>query len=142
MRNSSLLIQRAHDVQIPRVLDRYRREKDVSADDAERHWAELLRYLVLRMLNPDARYPLASGPVDDLWHNFLLLTQEYAGFCEYVGGIFIHHHPGPSNPTPTEVEEAQRDFDTFLKEYKETYDESPPQRLWPRIGEPGVLWSC
>lgn len=135
-------MQRALELQIPRVLGRYVAEKGVSPDEARKHSMELFRYLVLRALNPDARYPLASGPVDDLWHNFLLFTQEYAGFCQYMCGTFIHHHPGPSHPTVIEAEEAQRDFDKFVEAYQHTYDESPPTDLWPRIGAPGVLWSC
>lgn len=142
MKNSSLLMQRALEVQLPRVLDRYMAEKGVSPDEAKKHAAELFRYLVLRARNPDARYPLASGPVDNLWHNFLLFTQEYAGFCQYVCGEFIHHQPGPPCPTSAEVEEAQRDFDKFVEVYQNTYSKSPPPDLWARIGEPGVLWSC
>lgn len=127
---------------IDRVLARYTHEKGVPIGAAKEHEQELKRYLALRALNPTKRFPMSAGPIDDLWHNFVLFTQEYAKFCDHIAGNFIDHHPGPPNPTQEDIADAQRDFDRFVETYKGTYGNSPSPTLWPRIGEPGVLWSC
>ena len=137
-----ILIQASNAFPMDRILARYCREQNISVEAARSHEHELKRYLVLRVLNPNLRFPMASGPVDELWHNFLLFTQEYAEFCKQVGGSFIHHFPGPPYPSESDVAEAQYDFDRFIEVYEQTYNEIPPQQLWPRIGQPGVLWSC
>jgi hypothetical protein len=35
-----------------------------------------------------------SAEVDEMWHEFILFTKEYAAFCDLAGG-FIHHNPKP-----------------------------------------------
>lgn len=137
-----MLIKRATDYPIQRVLDRYIRTNGISESDARLHEIEMKRYLLLRAMNLDSRFPLASGPVDELWHTFLLFTKEYVTFCNEVAGAFIHHNPGPAAPTEEEVRSAKHDFEGFIAKYRSVFHEEPSPELWPRIGEPGVLWSC
>jgi len=35
--------------------------------------------------------------IDDMWHTFLMFTQDYANFCECYFGKFIHHAPRDEN---------------------------------------------
>jgi hypothetical protein len=36
---------------------------------------------------------MPSRVVDDLWHEFMLISREYANFCEQAFGGFLHHAP-------------------------------------------------
>ncbi len=36
-----------------------------------------------------------STLVDDMWHEFLLHTRDYAAFCDAAIGQFLHHEPEP-----------------------------------------------
>lgn len=36
---------------------------------------------------------MPSKAVDDAWHEFILMTREYAGFCTRAFGGFLHHAP-------------------------------------------------
>ena len=35
--------------------------------------------------------------IDDMWHTFLMFTEDYANFCERYFGRFIHHSPRDEN---------------------------------------------
>ena len=43
--------------------------------------------------NPGAKLAMASTVVDDLWHEFVLHTRDYAQFCDQAFGRFLHHEP-------------------------------------------------
>jgi hypothetical protein len=54
--------------------------------------AECLKFLYLRSLTGRGFIPLA-GEVDDVWHEIILQTREYAKLCQALpGGSFIHHN--------------------------------------------------
>ena len=48
---------------------------------------------------PKARLSMPSTVVDDLWHEMLLHTRDYAVFCDAAFGRFLHHEP-ESTMTP------------------------------------------
>ena len=53
---------------------------------------ECLKFLYLRSVSGRGFIPL-SGDVDDIWHEFILQTREYALFCQALPGqSFIHHN--------------------------------------------------
>lgn len=118
------------------------RVNGISKDAALKHEKEMKRYLAIRAIYPNSRFPMAGGPVDELWHTFLLFTKEYASFCNEVAGSFIDHNPGPANPSESEINLAKRDFEDFIEKYASVFGGQPPSGLWPRIGSAGVLWSC
>lgn len=39
------------------------------------------------------RVAMPSQVVDDLWHEFILFTRDYATFCQLAFGHFLHHTP-------------------------------------------------
>lgn len=43
--------------------------------------------------NPRAQLGMPSHAVDKAWHEFILLTKNYADFCEKAFGKFLHHTP-------------------------------------------------
>ena len=48
-----------------------------------------------RMINQHQRanFGMPSVAVDTAWHEFILLTQKYADFCQKAFGKFLHHAP-------------------------------------------------
>jgi hypothetical protein len=43
---------------------------------------------------------MPSKVVDELWHEFLLCSREYASFCDKAFGGFLHHTPDSSMKVP------------------------------------------
>jgi hypothetical protein len=78
--------------------------------------------------------------VDEVWHQHILNTKQYAADCERLGGEFIHHFPS-SGADPAESETlADLFFSTWVayetefgEPYQETIGEALLQR-WPRAG--------
>jgi hypothetical protein len=63
-------------------------EQDIrTAEVAARQWFRLAAR------HPHAKLAMPSVAVDDLWHEMVLHTQEYAEFCDAALGRFLHHVP-------------------------------------------------
>ena len=69
-----------------------------------------------------------SGPVDDLWHTFILYTRQYARFCDEHAGHFLHHTPErePDAQADDAIADALEWYGVFLHEYSAAFGESPP----------------
>ncbi len=53
-----------------------------------------LRQFFLSYLKSDRQFvSMPSQVVDDLWHEFILYTKAYHGFCKQAFGRFMHHTP-------------------------------------------------
>ena len=129
------VIARGMNFPMKRVLDRYTLDYLASREDAESLERELKRYLILFAINPQKGYPMA-GPVDDLWHTFLLFTQQYAQFCQQVAGHFIHHVPADPAASPAQLRQWQEDYATFLTDYETVFGEPAPSSIWPTLEAP------
>ena len=55
--------------------------------------AGLRAYFQLVAANPRTKLGMPSKAVDSAWHEFILLTQNYADFCDKAFGKFLHHTP-------------------------------------------------
>lgn len=54
--------------------------------------------------------------IDEMWHCFILFTNEYQKFCTNFLGVFIHHYPNSSN-------QEEIDFDAlYEKQFNYIYD--------------------
>jgi hypothetical protein len=81
-----------------RVLAKH---SDISQAEFACYWLELKRYFLMTLLLKNT--PMFSEKVDDIWHEMLMFTREYAHFCETFAGSAIHHAPhGDSVPMPHE----------------------------------------
>jgi hypothetical protein len=56
-------------------------------EDATRQWFRLAAR------HPRAKLSMPSAVVDDLWHEMVLHTRDYAEFCDTALGRFLHHVP-------------------------------------------------
>ncbi|MET8146878.1 glycine-rich domain-containing protein [Actinoplanes sp. NPDC049668] len=67
--------------------------QDLSADDIHTVEAGARQWFRLAARNPRARLSMPSVVVDDLWHELVLHTRDYAAFCDVAFGRFLHHVP-------------------------------------------------
>lgn len=91
----------------PVVIKRFQKNHPLHAAQAEDLFEQLLKYLWLcrkyeqdKHLHPNDQElqfkPLIHEemqPIDWMWHEFILITQDYERFCQEYFGVFIHHIP-------------------------------------------------
>lgn len=53
----------------------------------------LRQYFLAYLKSGRRRVGMPSQVVDDLWHEFILYTRDYAEFCTQAFGHFLHHTP-------------------------------------------------
>lgn len=71
------------------------RQRHPGLRDTQIHEVELgLRQFFLTWHNSGFKFvSMPSQVVDDLWHEFILCTRDYARFCDQAFGRFLHHNP-------------------------------------------------
>jgi hypothetical protein len=129
------VIRKSMEFPMDKVVFRYRREYRLSEFAATEHERELKRFLALCACSNKA-YGM-RGPVDNLWHTFIVFTHIYARFSREVAGRFIHHYPNVIGYVPSDGEEEPLNlraeaYQEFLTDYKTTFGETPPQHIWPQ----------
>ena len=72
---------RAMEFDMEPIVQRYAREHNVTLNVAREHERELKRYLFLSAQHPRKPYAM-KGPVDKLWHTFIIFTHRYSEFCD------------------------------------------------------------
>ena len=92
---------------------------------------ELKRFLVLSAINSDTTYEM-RGPVDKLWHTFIMFSREYVDFCFGLANRYIHHVPHTSSKEDESTDKGAN-YSKFLKDYKSFFHIDAPIHLWPRI---------
>ncbi len=58
--------------------------------------AALRQYFLMSLRAPKRSMPMPSKVVDALWHEFILDTKYYTGFCRKAFGRYFHHIPASS----------------------------------------------
>jgi len=56
---------------------------------------EFKKFVAILVINhgKDKRVEMVSELVDEVWHTFILFTDEYRKFCDTMVGEYIHHEP-------------------------------------------------
>lgn len=116
----------AEGFEVAPVLQRYRSECGHDEATARRHWRELSRFLIMVGHLPRRGYGM-FGPVDDLWHSFVLHTEAYQAFCRTQAGRFVHHQPG----TTAKGSGWRSRYLQFLIDYRLIFGDAPPDDIWP-----------
>lgn len=110
------------------VLKRYMKDNSISAERAAIHERELKRFLAICVVYKE---PIGMrGEVDELWHNFIMFTDDYASFCDEVAGHFIHHVPDDEETTKEESLTSSLRFDMA---YENLFNAAPSREVWPNI---------
>jgi hypothetical protein len=120
------MIARAESFRMDEVMLRYAEDTGRSAKQVEEHVRELKRYLV--MVAARGETLVMGGPVDELWHTWMLYSRSYVQFCEQVAGRYLHHQPGRGSMS---AEEERNHWAAFKALYQEMFDASPPEEIWP-----------
>jgi hypothetical protein len=111
------------------VISRHKKDLGINDSEAQLHERELKRYLAMCIIHPQAKLGMFSPQVDNVWHNFILFTKEYAQFCYKNTGGFLHHAPTIGKQDQAEVRSNLRDF---TAKYKTLFNENPPANVWPQ----------
>lgn len=123
------------------VMQRYKENTRLPDDILKEHECEIKRFLALSSINPGA-YGM-RGPLDELWHTFIIFTSSYARFCKALGGDFIHHLPKmPSDSETVTADTSKGSYMNFLKDYQQLLGKEAPAELWPRPGSGVMSPSC
>jgi hypothetical protein len=94
-------------------------------------FTEVKRYLFLTQVDQTKNWKMHSRCVDEAWHQFVLFTAEYSGFCTRYFGCYRHHFPSnaPNDgradiPEATLAEFGDRYRDIFGTDLPRAWDDS------------------
>jgi hypothetical protein len=76
--------------------------------------------------------------LDEMWHNFILFTQEYIEYCQSRFGRYLHH--GPTKRSQTEL--ADREYEADPQKFLERHAALVRQQrafLYDELGEETVV---
>ena len=94
---------------------------------------EFKKYIAILVINnrKGTRVEMVSELVDEVWHTFILFTNEYKKFCNTIFGEYIHHEPNVSSRygvDPLFPYKKKQSTEFFYEQY-ETYFGALPQ-IW------------
>jgi len=121
------IIETAMSFPMDDLLRKYCMEHSLPIETGREHEREIKRFLALSVINSSTKY-MMSGPMDELWHSFILFTKKYHDFCYLVAGHYIHHTPSIPNDKPNDF----GGYMQLLQDYKVLFGEEPPTQYWPR----------
>lgn len=123
----------------PDVLKLYRHNHPDNKLTAEQAFTELLKYLWIsrkhlsesqncqekvgfgfcrtdNLIAPfEYFFPEPLKEIDDMWHEFILFTEDYTDFCKHYFGEYIHHKPVIPNDSPFERNMIERKVQSLLE---------------------------
>ncbi|MBQ4811065.1 hypothetical protein A7985_00960 [Pseudoalteromonas luteoviolacea] len=94
------------------VIDKFTESFDVSRDESAAIFEEMkkllwLMYSASQESGPEIYVHKEILVIDEMWHTFILFTQDYDAFCRQFFGEFLHHSP----TTLSEKEKMKRDYE-------------------------------
>ena len=99
--------------------------------------------------NTEKRVEMVNELVDEVWHTFILFTNEYRKFCDALVGEYIHHEPNIDSLygiDPLFPYKKKQSTEFFYKEYERCF--GPLPEIWKlkksttmnTTGEEGKNW--
>jgi hypothetical protein len=112
----------------PLVIRRFKRNYPTLADKADTLFIDMLKYLWLSRkheidcengINHAADFDCVMhremSPIDEMWHTFILITKDYAAFCEQYFGMFMHHIPEQGENAEISITFDETEFEKKLQ---------------------------
>ncbi len=88
----------------------------------------LREYFHICNIAGNKRIAMPSQAVDVAWHEFILFTREYQGFCTRALGRFLHHTPAEAMHNKTSAQESIKKV-WKIACYREKISEHNPEKL-------------
>ncbi|MEI8103297.1 MAG: hypothetical protein WCG84_00115 [Candidatus Moraniibacteriota bacterium] len=150
-------LQQVLDYDNARVLNKFRTMYSVSQDEVQEIFTEMKKWLWLSaqrkasvrngQLKDFGTLVIHTGMViiDELWHTFILHTQDYTDFCNRYFGFYIHHSPGSPDFLPQSDEKNREQLnyiwdllggETLVRWYEEYPVRYSPEILLGLIRQP------
>ncbi len=116
--------------QIPSGVAERLRQKKPFNDMTELQFNEILyefkKYIAILIINyrNGKKVEMVSELVDEVWHTFILFTNEYRKFCEVIIGEYIHHEPNVASAygvDPLFPYKKKQGTDFFYEEYERCF---------------------
>lgn len=95
-----------------------------SKKEYQEAFTEFKKYAALSQI-AEGPLGMSSPKVDEVWHQFILFTRQYADFCENVLGGFLHHSPHTSQTSNYKKREGSLNFS---RAYQQNFGEIP--EIW------------
>ncbi len=122
--------ERALRFEAPYLIEKLLKERIVeTAAEAEALFLEAKKYLVLSHVDTDVSWNMYSARVDEVWHQFVLFTQQYADFCRGCFGEYLHHNPSNAPQAPDGGRLKPSTFEGFSARYQAFFGEPLPE-VW------------
>ena len=100
-----------------------------TAREADDLFSEVKRYLILVETDRDRIIEMYSLRVDEVWHQFVLFTDEYRKFCRCYFGRYLSHAPSNAPRAKPPNAEAVLSLEEFTKEYERFFERRLPN-VW------------
>lgn len=116
----------------PALLERMQVKEGWTKEQADETFVEMKKFLYLCATNEGAMAP--PEDLDEIWHNFILFTGDYAEYCQERVGTFLHHQP------LTLAQRAESDgsmIQNTLAAAKHAFGEDMPEHIWSFTKIPG-----
>lgn len=114
------------------VVDRFLTMYDIEHEEAQKIFTETLKWLWLGNKIDGVFIDDSTLIIDEMWHNFILFTQEYEFFCLNNFGRYLHHQP---------EKRKKKDWyeDTFNMEEHKNRLEKLYEGVYDHLGEETLL---
>ncbi len=114
----------------PYLLEKLVKDRIVdSAEEGEALFTEAKKFLVLSFTDTGVSWNMYSTRVDEVWHQFILYTSQYAEFCHRFFGQYLHHNPSNAPEAPGRPELKPSTFEGFRARYESLFGEPLPE-IW------------
>jgi hypothetical protein len=95
--------------------------------------SEFKKFIAILVINHerDKTVEMVSELVDEIWHTFILFTNEYRKFCDTVVGEYIHHEPNIDSAygiDPLFPYKKKQSTEFFYEEYEKYF--GPLPEIW------------
>lgn len=114
---------------LPGLLVKFRkRHPQLNEAQVKEVQSALKQYFNAAVMAKGKFVSMPSQVTDDLWHEFILFTRQYDGFCAKAFGRFLHHVPAEAMSRPDMAQEGIKRVWRYCCEM-EGIDPKAPQRL-------------
>jgi hypothetical protein len=130
--NDPALLDRMMAYDHPALRERMQVKYGWSPEKTVELFGEMKKFMYLCATNDGAMAP--PEDIDEIWHNFILFTGDYADYCQDTVGMFLHHQP------LTVAQRAQSDgsmITNTLDAARRAFGDDVPEKYWSFQKIPG-----